>query len=219
MPRPRSLTPDRIATAALAVLDRDGLAALSMRAVAGELGMGTMSLYRYVDDREQLERLIVELVLGGIDFDVDPRTSWQARLTTLAVRMRAAVGGHPAVVPLLLAHRHSSLSSARWGEVALEVLTGAGFTGKRRVIAFRVLIAYLLGALQAEHLGPLSGPGTEALAALPAAEFPRLSETARRARRIGADEEFRCGLSVVLRGLQGDLEGDLERDLERNGEQ
>ncbi|AXB42065.1 TetR/AcrR family transcriptional regulator [Amycolatopsis albispora] len=204
MPRPRSLTPDQIAGAALAVLDRDGLGSLSMRAVAGELGMGTMSLYRYVTDREQLEGLIVELVLGGIDLGVDPAGPWQERLATLAGRMRAAVGGHPAVVPLLLTHRHSSLSSARWGEAVLEVLTDAGFTGKRRVIAFRVLIGYLLGALQAEHLGPLSGSGTEALAALPEAEFPRLSETARRARRIGADEEFRCGLSVVLHGLEAD---------------
>jgi hypothetical protein len=48
MPRPRSLSHDRIAAAALAVIDRRGLAALSMRTVAAELGMGTMSLYRYV---------------------------------------------------------------------------------------------------------------------------------------------------------------------------
>ncbi|MGA6162123.1 TetR/AcrR family transcriptional regulator [Amycolatopsis magusensis] len=201
MPRPRSLTPARIATAALAVLDRDGLAALSMRAVAGELGMGTMSLYRYVEDRDQLEGLIVELVLGGIDLELPPRASWRGRLTTLAERMRAAVGGHPAVVPLLLTHRHRAPSSARWGEAVLGVLTDAGFTGKRRVVAFRVLIGYLLGALQAEHLGPLSGPGTDALAALPPAEFPWLSETARDARRLGADEEFRGGLAVVLQGM------------------
>src|SRR5438477_8989130 len=54
MPRPRSVTPERIARAALAVIDRDGLEGLSMRAVGQELGMGTMSLYRYVPDRGAL---------------------------------------------------------------------------------------------------------------------------------------------------------------------
>ena len=67
MPRPRSLTPDQLASAALAVLDREGLAGLSMRAVAKELGMSTMALYRYVDDREELEGLVVERVLSAVD--------------------------------------------------------------------------------------------------------------------------------------------------------
>ncbi|MYR02034.1 helix-turn-helix domain-containing protein, partial [Streptomyces sp. SID6139] len=67
MPRPRSLSHDQLAAAALTVLDRDGLAALSMRAVAKELGMSTMALYRYVRDRDELELLVVEFVLAAVD--------------------------------------------------------------------------------------------------------------------------------------------------------
>ena len=63
MPRPRSLTPRRLAQAALGVLDRDGAAGLSMRAIATELRLSTMGLYRYVTDRDDLERLVVDLVL------------------------------------------------------------------------------------------------------------------------------------------------------------
>ena len=100
MPRPRSLTTDQIADAALAVLDRDGLAALSMRAVARELGMGTMSVYRYVTDREELEVLVVDRVLAEVDVRV-PRGSAGRRLAALADRVRTAVGAHPAVTPLL----------------------------------------------------------------------------------------------------------------------
>ena len=70
MPRPRSLTPDQIAAAALAVIDRDGLDALSMRTVARQLGIGAMSLYRYVTDRDQLEDLVVDLVLGAVDISL-----------------------------------------------------------------------------------------------------------------------------------------------------
>src|SRR5216684_1301253 len=77
MPRPRSFTHSRIATAALAVVDRDGLGALSMRTVAGELGMGTMSLYRYVQDREELERLVVDVVIGTVDAGPPARESWR----------------------------------------------------------------------------------------------------------------------------------------------
>jgi AcrR family transcriptional regulator len=200
MPRPRSLTPHQIATAALAVLDREGLEALSMRTVARELGMGTMSLYRYVSDRGQVEELVVDLVLQEIDLTV-PRGPAGRRLSVLADRVRVAVSRHPAVVPLLLIHRHRVPSSTRWGEVMLTVLTGAGITGKPRAIAFRAIMGYVFGALQVEHFGALAGPGTAALAELPPEEFPILSETAAQARTIPPEEEFRRGFDLLLRGL------------------
>ncbi|PRX49888.1 TetR family transcriptional regulator [Prauserella shujinwangii] len=200
MPRPRSLTLTQIAAAALAVVDRDGLAAVSMRTVAGELGMGTMSLYRYVSDRSQLEELVVDLVLRAVDLHV-PRGGPAKRLGVLADRVRVAVSGHPGVVPLLLTHRHRSPSSRRWGETVLAVLTDAGLTGEQRVIAFRTILGYVFGALQVAHFGPLSGPGTAALAALPPEEFPILAETAADAATIPPEEEFRRGFAIVLRGL------------------
>ncbi|MDQ0377340.1 TetR/AcrR family transcriptional regulator [Amycolatopsis thermophila] len=200
MPRPRSLTTDQIAAAALAVLDRDGLDALSMRTVAKELGVGTMSLYRYVSDRDQLEGLVVDLVLRAIDLSV-PIGSAGERLTALADRVRTAVSHHPAVVPLLLIHRHRAPSSTRWGEAMLTVLTEAGITGEQRVIAFRAILGYVFGALQVEHFGALSGPGTAALAELPREEFPVLSETAAQARSIPPEVEFRRGFDLLLRGL------------------
>ena len=200
MPRPRSLTPDQIAAAALAVIDRDGLDALSMRTVARQLGIGAMSLYRYVTDRDQLEELVVDLVLEAVDISL-PRASARRKLAVLADRVRVAVSEHPAVVPLLLIHRHRALSSLRWGEAVLTVLAGDGFTGKRRVIAFRAVLGYVFGALQVEHFSPLSGMGTRALAALSAEEFPVLSETAARARTVAPEDEFRQGFAILLRGL------------------
>ena len=205
MPRPRSLTLSTIAAAALAVIDRDGLAMLSMRAVAAELGTGTMSLYRYIADREQLEQLIVDLVLSAVDLALPEGESWTAQITCLLGRVRRTVGAHPAVVPLLLTHRHASSGSRRFAETLLGILTAAGFTGQDRVLAFRTLLSYLLGALQYQHLGPLAGAGTEVLAALPASEFPLLSATARDARQIPADDEHDRGLAAVLAGLSASL--------------
>lgn len=198
MPRPRSLTPDRIATATLAVIDRDGTGALTMRAVAKELGMATMSLYRYVTDKDELETLVVDHVLSGVNPAVPPG-GWQERITELLSRLRGEVLAHSAVVPLLLRHRHSVPSSLVLIEATLAILTDAGFTGQRRVLAQRTVIAYLFGMLQNEHHGPLPGAGTAVMAAQE--QFPLLAETAAEARNVTGDTEFHRGLAVVLRGL------------------
>jgi AcrR family transcriptional regulator len=202
MPRPKSLAASDIAAAALAILDREGLAALSMRSVAEELGMATMSLYRYVTDRAHLEQLAVERVLSEVATELPARLAWRKRVTLLCERVRSAVAAHPSIVPLTLLHRHTSASSQRWAEALLGVLTEAGFSGAARVIAFRSVLSYLVGVLQVEHLGPLAGTGTRALAQLPEAVYPLLVETARQAQKIEPDSEFRLGLAIVLRGLQ-----------------
>ncbi|GAB2961230.1 TetR/AcrR family transcriptional regulator C-terminal domain-containing protein [Amycolatopsis acidiphila] len=204
MPRPRSLNPAQLAAAALAVLDRDGLDGLSMRAVGKELGMSTMSLYRYVTDRGQLEELVVDLVLGLTEFELPDGTPYE-RLRILAERVREAVGAHSAVVPLLLIHRHKSIASRQWGEVVLGVLTDAGFTGRARVIAFRAYLSYVLGALQTGYHSPLAGAGTTALREQE--HFAVLAETAHAAGQVSAEEEFREGLELLLRGFKDATKG------------
>jgi AcrR family transcriptional regulator len=201
MPRPRSLTPTDVATAALRVIDRDGLAALSMRTTAAELGVGAMSLYRYVKDREALERLVVDEVLAAMDTEPAPGASWDQQITRQAERLRVAVGAHPSIVPLLMLHRHTSHGVKRCAEAFLRALVQGGFAGQERVIALRTLVSYLNGALQAQHLGPLDGPGTGAMTELPPDEYPLLAATARLAQGIGPDKEFRGGLAIVLQGL------------------
>ncbi|MDL4813972.1 TetR/AcrR family transcriptional regulator [Actinomadura opuntiae] len=207
MPRPRSLTQDQVAAAALAVIDRDGLAGLSMRAVAKELKLSTMALYRYVRDREELEGLVVDLVYAEVDPAPPPAGPWDARIETMALRLRDAFVAHAAIMPLTLTHRHDSRGSLCWGETVAGILAEAGITGPRAAIALRAVIAYIIGAIQLEHLGPLEGEGTLAIAALPEDEFPNMAETARHARHIGPDEEFRGGLAAVLRGLGGNGAG------------
>jgi AcrR family transcriptional regulator len=201
MPRPRSLNPDRLAAAALAVIDRDGPAGLSMRAVASELGLSTMALYRYVDDRDQLELLVVEAILGAVDTSRPPDPAWTDQIKTLVDRVRNQVESHPAAVPLLLRQRHRAMGSLRWSETVAEILHEAGFDDARRVVALRGLLSYIVGALQLEHYGPLSGSGTVVIADLPRDQFPRMAETGARARSVGRDEEFRGGLDILLRGL------------------
>ncbi|MET9063463.1 TetR/AcrR family transcriptional regulator [Streptosporangium sandarakinum] len=203
MPRPRSLTPTTLATAALAVLDRDGLAGLTMRAVAKEVGMSTMGLYRYVTDRAELERLVVDLVLSQVDTaPPDPAAPWTGRVAAMVRRLRGAAGAHPSVIPLIVVHRHRSERLLGWSETLVGILKEAGLDGPRRVVALRCLLAYVIGALQLDHLGPLAGPGTSVIADLP--EFPLMAETAREARGVDAEAEFDGGLAAILRGMECD---------------
>jgi AcrR family transcriptional regulator len=202
VPRPRSLTDAGIAAAALAVIERDGIAGLSMRAVATEMGVGTMSLYRYVDGRDQLEGLVIGLVLDAVDTRVPAGAPWEEQVTTLVGRVWEVVRAHPAVVSLLLTRRHGSEGTLRWGEAMLAALAEGGFAGEERAIAFRALLSYVLGAVQVEHYGPLSGPGTAAIARLPTANYPFLADTAGHARHVPPDVEFHRGLEALLRGLR-----------------
>ncbi|SNY04664.1 TetR/AcrR family transcriptional regulator [Paractinoplanes atraurantiacus] len=200
MPRARSLHPDRLAAAALAVIDRDGLAGLTMRAVATELAMSTMALYRYVTDRAELELLVADWCLRDLDTSVPADPQWTDQVKTLALRVRAQVGAHPQAVPLLIANRQRSRPLLRWAESVVTVLAAAGFTGTGRVIALRALVGYLNGALLQEQLGALGGPGTEAIASQ--TDFPVMRETARAALGVTPEQEFTGGLDIVLRGLR-----------------
>ncbi|MFD0366078.1 TetR/AcrR family transcriptional regulator C-terminal domain-containing protein [Nocardia sp. GCM10030253] len=201
MPRPRSLTPTAIAAAALAVIDRDGLPALTMRAVAKELHMATMALYRYVPDRDGLEALVVDEIFQAIDVSPPPERDWRDRAAALLTRVRDAAAAHPDAVPLLLRHRQSSVGSLAWIEAMLTVLTDAGFDGRDRVIAQRTLIGFMLGFLQNAHYASLAGAGTAAMVNLSQADYPHLSRTAADAQKVSAVDEFRGGLEIVLRGL------------------
>jgi AcrR family transcriptional regulator len=200
VPRPRSLTDDQLVAAALAVVDREGLSALTMRAVARELGVATMGLYRYVADRQALETLMVDHVLRSVDLSLR-EGDWQDRVRALLDRMRIAVARHPGIVPLALRHRQAAPGSLRFIEAMLSVLTQGGFGGTDRVLAQRTLIGYVLGFLQNEYFAALSGPGTIAMSELSPEEFPLLARTAADARTVPPDEEFRRGLDIVLRGL------------------
>lgn len=83
-PKPR-LTLEQIVRAAVEIADADGLAALSMRRVAEKLGVGVMSLYRYVPGKDELVDVMFDTVIGesaqpeGVPEDWRARLEWRAR--------------------------------------------------------------------------------------------------------------------------------------------
>ncbi len=89
-----SLSPQRLALAAIELADAEGLAAVSMRRLAASLGVGTMTLYYHVRDKDELLDLMWNEFLGGHLLEEIP-ADWRAALTEIAQRTRQSYQRHP----------------------------------------------------------------------------------------------------------------------------
>lgn len=85
----------QIAAAAVAIADEGGLDAVSMRRVAARIGAGAASLYRYVENRDEILELMADAVTGEIDLSRPPTGDWRADLVALAHGIRAVYRRHP----------------------------------------------------------------------------------------------------------------------------
>jgi AcrR family transcriptional regulator len=93
--RPR-FTREQIAAAALAIADAEGFEAVSMRRVAAELGAGTMTLYHYVSNKDDLVALMDDALIGeSLIPDAELPTDWRAALTAIARKTRSTFLRHP----------------------------------------------------------------------------------------------------------------------------
>lgn len=179
----------------LAVIDADGLAALSMRAVArSELGM-TMSAHRYVADRDELEVMVVDLVLASGSGCA--ASSPSRRVTVLTERVRDAAAGHPSGRAARADPSPSLAGVAAVGEAVLAALTDWGHTGKRRVP--RSVRCWPIWALQVENFGALTGRVPSARPAS-TARFRCCRRQLHRRRHLPAGRVPR-GLDILVRGL------------------
>jgi AcrR family transcriptional regulator len=157
--RPR-LTADRIAAVALELLDEQGVAAVTMRAVADGAGVRPMSLYRHFSDRDRMLDAVVDRVVNELGEDPEvPRTpiqGWRPYLEALARGVRRYARRHPHAFPLVATRPSEApwinppLRSIRWVESMLTALLGEGFTDEQTLFAYRVFNSFLLGYLLLE---------------------------------------------------------------------
>ncbi|UGT61817.1 TetR/AcrR family transcriptional regulator [Nocardia asteroides] len=208
MPAPRKFTREQLRTAALALVDRHGLAGLTMRSLAAEIGTGAMTIYNYVDGRDGLEQLVTEAVLAEASWECPNTGDWRADLRSVATRMWRAIRAHPHAIPLILTRRSVDIATLLPAEALLRALARSGRTGTELLVAFRTVSGYVTGFAQAELAGPLSldrndSPDaiTARMAALPAEQFPGLIEIAHAARTSDPESEFTAGMEILLAGL------------------
>jgi AcrR family transcriptional regulator len=206
----RALTQERVVAEALVIIAAGGAQSLSMRALAARLGVVPGALYRHVRGKEQLYDLILDAVLGAVDWRADPATPWTAQVAALARRLRAVLETHPGVAALLKTRDPLSPTSLDLAEAFLEPLLAAGLSGREAALAFRVVYDYTLGFALADPTSPaeqrLRDTATsEQLHAffrsLPASRFPALTAHGAHAWDGDRDQRFAAGLEILLRGL------------------
>jgi AcrR family transcriptional regulator len=140
--RQRSLDRGAIAQAALALIDREGLAALSMRRLAAELDVGTMSLYRYFRDKDELLDAIVDASARRAGSQLALSGSWQDRLRALMRALRQNLERHPGLVQIRLQRPMLSPAALRLAEEVMRILEGAGIPKASAARAYRTLFLY-----------------------------------------------------------------------------
>ena len=119
----RGLTLDGIVSAGVSVATTEGLAAVSMQRVATELGTAPMSLYRYVDSKEQLLRLMVDAAYGDPPA-TEPGAAWRDAMAGWAWAMRGVLAANAWVVRVPIFGAPTLPHEVAWMEGGLAALTG-----------------------------------------------------------------------------------------------
>ncbi|MEU4512378.1 TetR/AcrR family transcriptional regulator [Nonomuraea wenchangensis] len=141
---------EQITRAAVRIADAEGVEAATMRRIAGELGTGAMSLYRYVPRRDDLFDLMIDLAMGEIELPGGPSGDWRDDLTLLARQVRAAGLRHPWLIALLTGRPTLGPHLLRVHEFALGAFDGTGLDIDDVTGFVGMLNDYVHGAIRRE---------------------------------------------------------------------
>lgn len=136
--------------AGVALIERDGLDAVTMRRLAAELGVGTMSLYNHVPNKAALLDAIAEFVLTDMEFAADPDADWRDQARQLARAFRDIARRYPHSTLVVITRQPRSTAGLRPVEVALAAVRKGGFDGAVAVRLVRTFVSFVLGSLMAE---------------------------------------------------------------------
>ena len=207
-PRADGLSIERIISAAVRLVDAEGLEALTVRRLADDLATGSASLYRHVASRDELLVLMVDHVLGEIRL---PDEHWNGRrkVEWLSAELRRVLMAHAPLLPALTAAPLLGPNAMRGAENGLTNLLDAGFAPPAAVPAYLALIDYVLGTVyfdtsragRSTRVGPEPGR-SDLIVALPAEGYPTLRAHEAEFALPSVDEVFTFGLTTFLDGLE-----------------
>lgn len=145
MPKRKPLTRQDVLKAALAIVDADGLAALSMRRLAHDLGVEAMSLYYHVANKDDLLGGIAETVMTSMEIPEPLPTDWMDLMEAMMLAFRRALAQHPAALPVMVTKPIATGASTEYIEAPLRVLAGAGFSPAAAGALYQASVAYTFG--------------------------------------------------------------------------
>jgi len=159
-PHTDGLTLELVLSEALALVDAEGMDALTVRALAGRLGTGSSTLYRHVASRDELLVLLVDAVLGEIRLP-DPALPGRVRVEQLSTELRRVLRSHPHVVPALRAAPMLGPNAVRSSACGLQNLLDAGHPPDRAHAAYLALIDYVLGSVAFDAAATVPGTSSD----------------------------------------------------------
>ena len=146
----RALAIDDIVAAALRIGAARGFRALTMRALAEELGVSAMAAYHHVPSKDALLDLVVDSVLGRVEIPPAGSGDWEARLRELQGRTRAALRAWPGLDAVVFG-RPPTTHGWRLMDGCLRILLDGGFTPRNAVLGFSVIYSHSMGRALVER--------------------------------------------------------------------
>ena len=210
-PAPRArLSRERVLRGAIALADSAGLAGLTMRSLADELGVKPMAVYHHVANKDEILDGIVDLVFAEIEV---PSTEgeWRSELRRRGVSARAVLRRHPWATPLMESRLNSGPATLRHHDAVIGTLRRGGFSIALSAHAYALLDGHLYGSALQEAGLPFDSPevvpemAAAFLAHFPAETYPHLAElTTEHVLTPDYDfgAEFEFGLDLILDGLE-----------------
>ncbi|MGW4032636.1 TetR/AcrR family transcriptional regulator [Streptomyces sp. NPDC004838] len=144
--QPSGLDRTKIIDATVRLLDAEGAAKFSMRRLAAELDVTAMSVYWYVDTKDDLLELALDAVFGMIRLpDVSPEGDWRQQLRELATEYRALLVRHPWVSALIGSFLNIGPHSLAFSLAVRQVLRNTGLPPQGRMGGLAAVFQFVYG--------------------------------------------------------------------------
>ncbi|MGH9264897.1 MAG: TetR/AcrR family transcriptional regulator [Acidimicrobiales bacterium] len=199
------LSADVIFRAALRLVDAEGLDALTMRRLAAELDVATMSIYGHVPNKDDLLLGVVNLATTEIALPKPCTPPWEA-LKAITREFRRVALRHPNLVPLIVRRPPTGSQGLLTLEAAFDALRRAGIAPALTTRAYRLMASYAIGFVSLDcggYFQPLDLAAGDQVAPVDVAALPRVVEMAPYLADWDADEEFEAGMDVLVGVLCG----------------
>jgi AcrR family transcriptional regulator len=196
MSRTSPLSREKIAAAALAIADAEGFASVSMRRIAQEMNVGTMSLYYYVKTKADLIAVMDDALMGEVLAPSLP-ANWREALTVIATRTRNVFLRHPWALSSMLS-APPGINAMRHMEQCLQALEGTTMTTREKLSLLAMIDDFVFGYALREAAPDPKADLKLAKAQLATGAFPRLKEAFGKGRVPATRDRFQMGLRALL---------------------
>ena len=146
--RRKTLSLERIVAAAIQIADADGLPALSMARLAKRLGCATMSLYRHVANKDELEVFMMDTAPGPPPVVDVHAAGWRSGLETWARALQAVYHRHPWILQIVAGRPPLEPGQLAWLDGGLRTLSGTRLTPGEKVSVLLLVLNYVRGEAQ-----------------------------------------------------------------------